>query len=62
VGADFNQDRIVNSVDFSIMLAFWKTLSPFTNPCVDINADSIVNSIDFSILLSQWGTQGRAVR
>jgi len=57
-GADFNGDNKVNSIDFSILLAFWKTASPFTNKCVDTNKDSKVDSIDFSILLSQWGTSG----
>ena len=57
-GADFNHDNKVNSIDFSIILSFWKTNSPFLNPCVDINKDKKVNSIDFSILLSQWGTAG----
>lgn len=54
-GADFNGDSLVNSVDFSILLAFWKTTSPFKNPCADINSDSQVDSVDFSILLYQWG-------
>lgn len=53
-GADFNGDKKVNSVDFSILLAFWQKLSPFKNPCVDINKDNKVNSVDFSILLYQW--------
>jgi len=53
-GADFNHDTKVNSVDFSILLFFWKTQAPFSNPCVDINKDSQVNSVDFSILLYQW--------
>jgi len=57
-GADFNLDNIVDSTDFSIMLFFWKTNPPFTNPCVDINRDSSVNSVDFSILLFQWGSDG----
>jgi hypothetical protein len=57
-GADFNKDNIVNSVDFSILLSFWKSFPPFVNPCVDINKDNTVNSIDFSILLSQWGSSG----
>jgi hypothetical protein len=56
-GADFNSDKSVNSVDFSILLAFWKTAFPFKNPCVDINADKKVDSIDFSILMYQWGTK-----
>ncbi len=54
-GADFNLDTKVSSIDFSILLSFWKTNPPFTNPCVDINNDAKVNSVDFSILLSQWG-------
>jgi hypothetical protein len=61
VGADLNGDGVVNSVDFSIMLFFWKTSPPFTNTCVDINRDSAVSSIDFSILLAQWGGRGRAL-
>lgn len=54
-GADFNLDGVVDSVDFSILLYFWQSKSPFDNPCVDINGDKSVNSIDFSILLYQWG-------
>jgi len=57
-GADFNNDNIVNSVDFSILLYFWKTKPPFRNPCVDINGDNKIDSIDFSILLYQWGKPG----
>jgi len=56
-GADFNHDSKVNSVDFSILLAFWKTAFPFRNPCVDLNGDNKVNSVDFSILMYQWGTR-----
>ena len=52
--ADFNRDGEVNSVDFSILLAFWQKQSPFKNPYVDINKDGKVNSVDFSILLYQW--------
>lgn len=59
-GADLNGDNRVNSVDFSILLAFWRKVPPFTNTCVDINKDQKVNSVDFSILLSQWGTAGTA--
>ena len=53
--ADFNRDHVVDSVDFSILLYFWKKNFPFNNIYVDINKDNEVNSIDFSILLSQWG-------
>jgi hypothetical protein len=61
IGADFNKDQKVNSIDFSILLAFWKTNPPFKNTCVDINKDKQVNSTDFSILLSQWGTKGKVL-
>jgi len=57
-GADFNLDSIVNSIDFSILLFFWKTAPPFANVCVDINKDAQINSVDFSILLFQWGGSG----
>lgn len=55
IGADFNGDGKVGSVDFSIFLAFWNQSPPFTNPYVDINRDDKVDSIDFSILLYRWG-------
>ncbi len=54
-GADFNHDTKVNSIDFSILLAFWKTAPPFRNPCVDVNVDTKVDSVDFSILMYNWG-------
>ena len=54
-GADFNHDGVVNSIDFSILLYFWKTKYPFSNPCVDLNGDKKVDSVDFSILLYNWG-------
>ncbi len=60
-GADFNLDNIVNSIDFSILLYFWKINPPFRNPCVDVNKDNQVNSIDFSIMLYQWGKPGTNV-
>ncbi|MFA6177344.1 MAG: dockerin type I domain-containing protein [Candidatus Paceibacterota bacterium] len=53
--ADFNIDHVVDSVDFSILLFFWKKESPFSNIYVDINKDGNVNSVDFSIMLSEWG-------
>ncbi len=60
-GADFNRDKKVNNVDFSILLAFWKTNYPFGNACVDVNRDKKVNNVDFSIMLSQWGTAGTKI-
>ncbi|MCX6791051.1 MAG: dockerin type I domain-containing protein [Candidatus Gribaldobacteria bacterium] len=56
-GADFNHDKKVNSIDFSILLYFWNSISPFSNPCLDMNNDAKVNSIDFSILMYQWGAK-----
>lgn len=53
--ADFNCDGRVNSIDFSILLYFWKSTPPFSNPNVDINNDDKIDSVDFSILLYQWG-------
>ncbi len=53
-GADFNRNGSVDSVDFSILLYFWKTPPPFGNPCVDINKDAKVDSVDFSIMLFEW--------
>ena len=53
--ADINHDGKVNGIDFSILLAFWKTSAPFKNPAVDLNHDGKIDSIDFSILLYRWG-------
>jgi hypothetical protein len=52
--ADFNCDGKVNSIDFSILLYFWKSKPPFRNIYVDINRDSKVDSVDFSIMLFEW--------
>jgi hypothetical protein len=52
---DFNCEGKVNSIDFSILLYYWKAKSPFKNQYVDINKDGKVDSVDFSILLYQWG-------
>ncbi|MBL8031684.1 MAG: hypothetical protein JNK33_05170, partial [Candidatus Doudnabacteria bacterium] len=54
ITADLNGDNVVDSTDFSIMLAFWKTKAPFKNPGVDLNRDGRVDSVDFSIMLYQW--------
>lgn len=55
LSADLNLSGTVGSVDFSILLYYWKTNPPFTNPRVDINKDGKVDSVDFSIMLFQWG-------
>ncbi len=53
--ADLNLDYKVNSIDFSILLYFWKSKPPFKNKFVDINKDGKIDSVDFSILLYEWG-------
>jgi ABC-type transporter Mla MlaB component len=60
-GADLNGDGRVNTIDFSILLSFWKRTPPFKNPCVDINHDNKVDARDFSIMLAQWGTRGKVI-
>lgn len=50
--ADLNNDSIVNSVDFGILMSYWNYT---TRPSADINQDGIVNSVDFGIMMSQWG-------
>jgi len=52
-GADLNFDDKVNIVDFSILIYFWKSISP-ENICADINKDGIVNLVDFSIMMYWW--------
>jgi hypothetical protein len=52
--SDLDGDGKVNSVDFSIMLYFWKSRPPFLNPAADMNKDNKVDSVDFSILLYYW--------
>jgi hypothetical protein len=50
--SDLNNDNIVNSVDFGILMSYWGNA---TRPAADINQDSAVNSVDFGIMMSQWG-------
>lgn len=52
--ADFNCDNKVNSIDFSILLFYWKSQPPFKNAYVDMNKDGKIDSVDFSILLYRW--------
>ncbi len=52
--SDYNCDTKVNSIDFSILLYFWKSKPPFRNAYVDSNKDDKIDSVDFSILLYDW--------
>lgn len=47
---DLNNDKIVNSLDWSLMNSKWFT----SDSTADLNSDSIVNSLDFSIMNSNW--------
>jgi uncharacterized membrane protein YgcG len=53
---DLNLDGKVSGVDFSILLAYWKSSYPFKNTLVDLNGDHKVDAVDFSILLFHWGS------
>lgn len=48
---DLNGDKIVNSLDWSVMNGTWAT----NNASSDLNRDGIVNSLDFSLLNANWG-------
>ena len=50
LAGDLNGDRIINSIDFSIMNGAWLT----NNATSDLNKDGIVNSLDFSLMNSNW--------
>jgi hypothetical protein len=47
---DLNLDRIVNSLDYSLLKLRWLT----SDPAADLNDDGIVNSIDYSLLKQNW--------
>lgn len=49
---DYNKDRRVNLIDFSILL-FWFGKSPIP-PSVDCNSDAVIDIKDFSILMYFW--------
>ena len=51
---DLNNDRIINSLDWSIMNGRWLT----NDSIADLNSDGIVNTIDFSIMNGNWLKSG----
>jgi len=51
---DFNDDNIINTIDYSLMNAKWFN----SDAIMDINGDGIVNSLDFSILNRNWNKTG----
>jgi len=54
---DFNDDGLVNVLDFSMLLSRWSP-DQDTRSMVDINNDKRVNVLDFSALLTNWGKVG----
>jgi len=52
---DFNSDKRVNLIDFSI-LAYWfnRPLTQAATALVDLNGDKKVNLVDFSIMAYNW--------
>lgn len=52
VCVDYNKDRRINLIDFSILL-FWFNKQP-VNPTIDCNKDNVIDIKDFSILMYFW--------
>ncbi|MDR3642143.1 MAG: fibronectin type III domain-containing protein [Candidatus Doudnabacteria bacterium] len=52
---DFNNDNVVNSLDYSLMNNHW--LQNF--PTSDINTDGLINSLDFAILKNNYNKSGQ---
>lgn len=50
LAGDFNEDQMVNSLDFSYMNSKWN----LTDALSDINKDGIVNSLDFAYVSNNW--------
>jgi hypothetical protein len=51
IRSDFNNDMVVNFLDFACFSADWLPMQPLW---ADINGDGIVNLEDFAILACQW--------
>jgi hypothetical protein len=51
---DLNGDKIVNSIDWSIMNSKWFT----SDATADLNKDGLVNSLDWSLLNQNWFKTG----
>ena len=50
--ADFDGNRVVNGLDFSILLSSWGTCSGCAS---DINRDELVDGLDLAAMLGGWG-------
>ncbi len=51
IRSDFNNDKVVNFLDFACFSADWLPMQPLW---ADINGDDIINFEDFAILACQW--------
>jgi hypothetical protein len=54
LAGDFNNDDLINSIDWSAMNKYWQQASDD----YDLTGDSVVNSLDWSIINTNWGKQG----
>ncbi len=52
VCVDYNKDRRINLIDFSILLFWFGKVQP--NPTIDCNQDNVIDIKDFSILMYFW--------
>ena len=57
VDPDFNDDGIVNSLDYAQFLAHWGTREgdPNWDAKFDLKSDGVINSLDYALFLSNWG-------
>jgi hypothetical protein len=54
LAADFNNDGIINTLDYSLMNSNWNQ----NFAAADINKDGIINTLDFAILKNNWARVG----
>lgn len=57
LAGDFNEDDIINSLDWSIINQYWGK----ENLDYDVTGDDVVNSLDWSIVNSNWGKSGEGL-
>lgn len=50
---DINNDKIVDELDFSVIMADWGKTG---TSLADLNKDNVVDELDFSILMANWGS------
>ena len=57
VDPDFNDDGIVNSLDYAQFLDHWGTREgdPNWDAKFDLKSDGVINSLDYALFLSNWG-------